>query len=291
MTLALVNVSGATNASPIVVTTSTPHGLVQPVGGAKVVRVDGVLGNTAANGVWTTNVLSTTTLELLGSTGNGAYSGGGTLLGPLPQVNALVGLFSQEVIWRLAARGMSPLKEGRILLGEVHQMEQTAPPRILFVPTTNEFSEGGAPEMGGVANKTNLRNSVERRAQLAQRPIASDHQHFEVRVWGAADVVAGLDPTMQKELDIGATQDLLDVLIVSLFKTAVGTFEISKGRWTQSKKLETQNMNLGLEYVFDLKVRRPVLDDAYGFAPAGVRNSNTTNMQTPSGSSSQGCTS
>jgi hypothetical protein len=145
-----------------------------------------VTGNTAANGVWIGNVTSPSTIELLGSAGNGVYAGGGTLLGPLPQVNALVGLFSQEVIARLAARGMSPLVEGRILLGEVHQQEQTSPPRIIFVPTTDEFSDGGAPEMGGVANKTNLRNSVERRAQLAQKPIANDAQHFEVRVWGAA---------------------------------------------------------------------------------------------------------
>jgi hypothetical protein len=68
------SVSGATNASPIVVTTSADHGL--PTGAY--VKIAGVAGNTAANDEWFITSVSATTFSLDGSTGNGAYTTGGT---------------------------------------------------------------------------------------------------------------------------------------------------------------------------------------------------------------------
>lgn len=66
-------ISAATNASPIAVTTTT-HGYTT----GDVVTIAGVLGNTAANGTWTITVTGGTTFTLTGSTGNGAYTSGGT---------------------------------------------------------------------------------------------------------------------------------------------------------------------------------------------------------------------
>src|SRR4029077_13168923 len=43
------------------------------------VRVDGAVGNTAANGIWTIAGVTTNTFQLSGSTGNGAYTGGGVV--------------------------------------------------------------------------------------------------------------------------------------------------------------------------------------------------------------------
>ena len=60
------NVSGATNASPIVITTSAAHGLST----GAIVTVTGVKGNTAANGAWTITVVSAIEFSLQGSTGN-----------------------------------------------------------------------------------------------------------------------------------------------------------------------------------------------------------------------------
>lgn len=68
-------VSGATNATPIVITTASAHGLID----GAVVTVGSVGGNTAANGTWEINVLSSTTFELKGSVGNSAYTSGGTV--------------------------------------------------------------------------------------------------------------------------------------------------------------------------------------------------------------------
>ncbi len=69
-------ISTATNASPIVVTTSSSHGLST----GDVVTILGALGNTAANGLWKVTVVNATQFSLDSSTGNGSYSGGGYLV-------------------------------------------------------------------------------------------------------------------------------------------------------------------------------------------------------------------
>lgn len=66
-------ITGATNASPIVIT-SAAHGLQT---GARV-TVASVGGNTAANGTFQVTRVSADTFSLDGSTGNSAYTSGGT---------------------------------------------------------------------------------------------------------------------------------------------------------------------------------------------------------------------
>jgi len=66
-------ITGATNASPIVIT-SNGHGLST---GARV-TIQSVQGNSAANGDWEITALSTNTFSLFGSTGSGVYTSGGT---------------------------------------------------------------------------------------------------------------------------------------------------------------------------------------------------------------------
>lgn len=71
---ASLTVTAATNATPIVVTTSASHNLTT----GDFVSVDSVGGNTAANGLRNVTVLSATTFSIDGSVGNGAYTSGGT---------------------------------------------------------------------------------------------------------------------------------------------------------------------------------------------------------------------
>ena len=74
-------ITGATFASPIVITTTSTLGLIS----GSSVTVAGVIGNTNANGTFTVMVLSPTTFSLNGSTGNAPYGGGGTWTStPLP---------------------------------------------------------------------------------------------------------------------------------------------------------------------------------------------------------------
>ncbi len=66
-------ITGASNAGPIVVTIAN-----HPYSTGSIVAIQGVLGNTAANGIWTVTKLSANTFSLNGSTGNAAYVSGGT---------------------------------------------------------------------------------------------------------------------------------------------------------------------------------------------------------------------
>jgi uncharacterized repeat protein (TIGR01451 family)/CSLREA domain-containing protein len=70
----VASVLHATNTTPIVIT-ATRHGLST---GDKV-RISGVNGNNAANGVFFITVLTTDTFELNGSTGNSTYTSGGSV--------------------------------------------------------------------------------------------------------------------------------------------------------------------------------------------------------------------
>lgn len=67
------SITGATNASPIVIT-SASHGLSTGV----VLTISGVGGNTAANGTFVITKVDANTFSLNSSTGNGAYTSGGT---------------------------------------------------------------------------------------------------------------------------------------------------------------------------------------------------------------------
>ncbi|MAE66420.1 MAG: hypothetical protein CMJ18_19295, partial [Phycisphaeraceae bacterium] len=68
-----IAITGATNASPIVIT-SNNHGLLS----GNQARISGVGGNTAANGDFFVTVVNNNTFSLDGSTGNGNFTSGGT---------------------------------------------------------------------------------------------------------------------------------------------------------------------------------------------------------------------
>lgn len=66
-----INISGSTNATPIVVTLTAGHGLRD---GSRI-AISGITGNTRANGIWTLGSVGATTATLLGSSGNGTHGG------------------------------------------------------------------------------------------------------------------------------------------------------------------------------------------------------------------------
>lgn len=73
--LAYVEVTAATNASPITITTDSAHSLSN----GSTVWISNVLGNTAANGRWTISVVDPTHFRLNGSSGSGNYTSGGVV--------------------------------------------------------------------------------------------------------------------------------------------------------------------------------------------------------------------
>ena len=81
-------ITSASAATPIVITTPSTASLVT----GQAVVINGVQGNTAANGVWTITVINGTTFSLNGSTGNGASTGGGTWA-------SFTGFYTQPRAW------------------------------------------------------------------------------------------------------------------------------------------------------------------------------------------------
>jgi hypothetical protein len=73
--LGALTVIAATNTTPIIVTTSPGHGIVD----VSRVTVVGVGGNLGANGTWIAERVTTTQLKLRGSVGTGAYTSGGSV--------------------------------------------------------------------------------------------------------------------------------------------------------------------------------------------------------------------
>src|SRR5262249_3161580 len=70
---AITSVSNAAGTSGLITVTIPNHGLVS----GHQVQIAGVLGDTAANGIWKINVLNSNQFTLNGSNGNGAYISGG----------------------------------------------------------------------------------------------------------------------------------------------------------------------------------------------------------------------
>ncbi len=99
-------ITGATNASPIVVT-SNAHGLAN----GDQVEISGVLGNTAANGSFIVSMATANTFALVGSTGDGDYTSGGSWRQANPDV-LYVG--SGNRVWVRSAAGGNLTQGGAI---------------------------------------------------------------------------------------------------------------------------------------------------------------------------------
>lgn len=74
--MSVQSITAATNAAPIVITTSQPHGLTT----GDLVQIVNVGGNTAANGQWTVTVVNDNDFELDSSSGNGEFTSGGSVV-------------------------------------------------------------------------------------------------------------------------------------------------------------------------------------------------------------------
>jgi hypothetical protein len=97
------SVTGATNATPIVVTVAS-HGYSNGDG----IQIASVGGNTAANGDWKIAAVTTNTFELVDSSGNAGYTSGGTA----EKYNAAAHIiegddYLQDIAWE-AADGRNP---------------------------------------------------------------------------------------------------------------------------------------------------------------------------------------
>ena len=157
-------IAGASNASPIAVSTAMPHGYQTGMR----VSIAGVVGNTAANGIFVITVTDSMTFTLNGSTGNGAWTSGGVATGlfsgnailsssttpPTPEQNAIaasLGLNAQDVAAIMtfaAAANTLSLDTLAVLLRYrrlAASLSLTIPDLITYIQLTGGTPFNGAP--------------------------------------------------------------------------------------------------------------------------------------------------
>jgi hypothetical protein len=82
-----LDVTAATFATPIVITSAAPHGLLT----GNIATIQGVLGNVTANGTWSITKITGSTFSLDNSAGVATYTGGGQINGgDLGQVDRII---------------------------------------------------------------------------------------------------------------------------------------------------------------------------------------------------------
>lgn len=265
----------ATNTNPIVVTTASPHG-VSPrgIGGMSCI-VSGVLGNVAANNIdlgsrsrtrgLNAGVLAVptgpTTLALYGQdsddtsptngalipiAGTGAYAGGGTIV--------------------------PALTDGSILVGREMTRENSAPPRIVMIPSR-------VPEWPSrTGSLPNPQRNSERQTQIRQRSIRTEVHEFEIHVWGQST-----PPNVALDFDV--TQALYQQIIDSTYLLVGQQHRLSPGRWDDEGERKAQHVRAGHLFSFGLAVSLPVLDNpipgGLPFVPAGSEMDVTVESFTP----------
>jgi hypothetical protein len=193
----------------------------------------------------------------------------------MPGIVALVSAISDAVNEALTAANYPSLVNGKILLGDQHVFEQSAPPRIIFTPTSSSFGPVNP------ASTWTAASFSERQRELIQQPVASEDITFEVRCWGAS-FDEGSD---MSDASYDQTQALYQAVIFSSDKIARGVYQLDGGKWT-----DTTHINkLGREFVFNLTFSTPILDHLLPYAPSGDLSIEHSGILETKGLTEEGC--
>lgn len=240
----------ALGVSPMVVTTSAPHGLTS----GQWVTIFGAVGHHSAtfpnpadppafqhsiDGAWQVTVNDATHFSvadgLTPGVSNGYYASGGTIV-------------------------TGPLTDGHVLLGRQHLAEGSSAPRIVFCLARSEWPGKGMYDPSTAQPQDSLGT------QKLARSIWTELYVFEVHVWG--QLVAPYAP--QGDPDGGdkdVTQLLYQQIIRSLDQMARGSWDILPGRFTNEQPGAATLNRAGEEFVFFLKMGSPIPENYLQFAP------------------------
>lgn len=253
-----LTITAATNATPVVLTTSAPHGFNRPAHGV----VSGVGGNTGANGLWvlTPATASTFTLStfdgqgnVVNSIGTGPYTSGGTIQIAFP--------------------------DGSILLGRrnVAMQMAVATPRIVFVPIGS--SSWALDAYGGVIPPATIPRSrssetAEQQTMRLARQLITERQKFEVHVTGCAE------PASPDFGDFDVTQALYQTLYGSMFDLITpDRARVLGGEWvSQDVAIQTFDTR-GQKWVGIVEIAQPVTDNPLSFVPSGTFGTITVGLE------------
>jgi hypothetical protein len=122
---------------------------------------------------------------------------------------------------------------------------EEAPPRVVFVPTTDALNPSqriGSPDVDGQPRARSL---------LTRFPMCRVH------VWGDPAIIGG-DWT-DEERGYIATDELVNQVLHSLHLKGVGQRVLGSGVWTSSEPQSSLDVKYGEEYTFTFEVKDPVV--------------------------------
>ncbi len=192
---------------------------------------------------------------------------------------SIMNAISNDVVASLAAAGYPALTAGKVLFGPASLYEQTAPPRILFVPLGSKFSSKD------VSSRSNSASFEERKRENAMRSIGTESIEFAVHCWGAA-------PSTNLVDDYDITRALYQAVRGSVHRLCVGSYLIDdSGKYTVSSEI----VRSGREFVFGLALFTPILDSLLPYdrvrqyAPTGTKAVITDGLTDIHGNTEAGC--
>ena len=141
----------------------------------------------------------------------------------------------------------------------------------------------------GATARVFLLPPTEYQAQAQQKALLTEEVLFEVRCWGTipSPVTAQEPPGDDPDFDFDFTQTLYQQVIRSCHHIAVGSFEVigeGGGVWTDSKVQASQFFRSGREFVFQLSLSVPILDQLLPYAPVGTGGNLVVQETDPDGS-------
>lgn len=215
--IATVAISGVSNATPVVVTTSGPHNL----SGNPELELSGILGPIGVNGQWFATVTGSDTFSLNGSVAGGVYVSGGTV------VSGADSFIPMQAVDSITNTPVPPLYLN------IYQWQNQ---RLYFCGATQaieikvEYSaSGNAPVTGTVG----IDNS---RSYLALRTAAFVAPQYNMVESGKQWLGEALGPSMTPDGTGGALRNLVGPMLLEKQNTMKrpGPFRPNRNGWTRT---------------------------------------------------------
>lgn len=190
-------ITGVTNATPIVVTTSAVHGL----GVGSPVEIYGVAGVVGINQQWRVNPLSTTTFSLIGSSAGGATASAGTVIsGGEEAVNPFIPVLLANELPQLPP---APTIVYWRWLNDQFRFTGASQDVELWI----EYSSSGAPPQSGTIGWDNCQNFLQSRTASLIAPA------YDMPQTGAIQTLVSLGQSGQPDGTGGALRGFMYPLL------------------------------------------------------------------------------
>lgn len=148
--------------------------------------------------------------------------------------------------------GLTPLTDGRVLLGRHHVAERSTPSRVIFVPMNSAFGPPGLNSQTVVVN--NRAPGFQQR--LRQRTLGTDISRYLVYCWGQS-------VRNDREHDFDVTRWLAHVVMRACQRLMMTSVSFFPGEgWTDQRSDGPSLLSAGHEFCFGVQIEIPIPDSS-----------------------------